>query len=217
MIADVSDPDRALVLTYARADRRAALAALFRLDEALGQVLRGGREPMLAQLRLTWWHEALCRLDHAPAPAEPVLAGLAAAGFARGAELAGLVEGWEMLIEPEIDDAGLDLYARRRGAGLFALAARALGADHAAVARAGEGWALADLARHCSDPALAARALARAGDVLEPSVRWPTRLRALGALAALAARDVRRGADAIEPAGTPGRMLCALRHRLTGG
>jgi phytoene synthase len=83
--------------------------------------------------------------------------------------------------------------------------------------RAGEGWALTDLARH-SNPADAEAALAAAQRLFADadSSRWPARLRPLGMLAVLAARDAAQGLEKLEPPGAPGRMLRMLRHRFTG-
>jgi len=104
----VEDPERDLVLTYARADRRPGLAALLALDDALAKLLRTTREPALGQMRLAWWREALEKLDHAPAPAEPVLKALEAEVLRHGitgASLVPIVHGWEVLIEEERLDA----------------------------------------------------------------------------------------------------------------
>ncbi|RYD27134.1 MAG: hypothetical protein EOP89_05470, partial [Lysobacteraceae bacterium] len=57
--------------------RRPAVEAVLALDRALGQILRTTREPMIGQMRLTWWHGALSDLDDKAPPAQPVLQGLA--------------------------------------------------------------------------------------------------------------------------------------------
>jgi phytoene synthase len=64
--------ERALAIGYAPADRRAGLATLFALDARLGDILRTTREPMVGQMRLTWWHAALSGLGQDPPRAEPV-------------------------------------------------------------------------------------------------------------------------------------------------
>ena len=216
------DPDRTLALSYVPAGPRPALRALWQLDAALGAVLASGREPMIRQIKLAWWREALERLDHAPAPAEPVLAALSAnvlPSGVSGGEIAGLEDGWRTLLTPDpLGPADLAAYASNRGARLFSLSARMLAPDipdH--VAPAGEGWALIDLARR-SGGADAAAALAAARLRLAPLAgrRWPRRLRPLGMLAALAWRDARRGLDAVEPQGSPARMARMLALRLTG-
>src|SRR3546814_7046937 len=57
------DPELALAICYAPRKARAALAALFALDATLADVLRTTTEPMLGQMRLTWWHDALTRSE----------------------------------------------------------------------------------------------------------------------------------------------------------
>lgn len=210
--------ERALVLGYAPADARDGLAALLALDERLGAILRTTREPLVGQMRLTWWYEALEALDHAPAPAEPVLTALSRAVVARvrGAALARQVEGWEALLETPLTIGALEAHARARGGGLFDAAATLLDtAANDAIGTAGEGWALADLAKHVSDPMLAAAAhaaaLSRLSDALDQ--RWPARARALGALAWLAQLDLTRPT---RPAGHPARAARLVWHRLSG-
>src|SRR5688500_14098760 len=98
------DPDRTLALTYVPAERRPALAALWRLDAALGAVLAGGREPLISRIKLAWWRDSLARLDQAPPPAEPVLQEVARHVLPRGikgSQLARMEEGWSILLASE--------------------------------------------------------------------------------------------------------------------
>jgi phytoene synthase len=216
------DPDRTLALSYVPAERRAALGALWRLDTALGAVLQGGRDPMLSRIKLVWWRDSLARLDGDKAPAEPVLQDVAAhvvSKSLKGEQLAQLEEGWTVLLgEEPLGPAELDAYAAGRGARLFRYSSSLLGYQlNETVKRAGEGWALADLARN-SNPvdaraALDAAAL-RLADV--STQRWPAPMRPLGMLAMLARRDVDRGLEAIERHGSPARMARMFKHRLTG-
>ena len=203
--------ERALALSYAPADAREGLAALLALDDALAAILRTTREPLVGQMRLTWWFEALAALDVKPPPAQPALQELARTVLpvVSGAELAGMVEGWEALLDEPLDAAAMERFAAPRGAGLFRAAAAVLGGEHPRLARAGEGWALADLADHLGDAGKAAVARALASPPLEEAMqaRWPVRLRALGALALLA-----RGGSP----GSPGRTARLLWHRLSG-
>ncbi|WP_306286394.1 hypothetical protein [Sphingomonas sp. Ant20] len=76
-------------------------------------------------MRLTWWYEALGRLDTAPPPAEPVLQALARHVVPQvgSATLATIAEGWEALLETPLDDAAVERFARLRGGQLFAAAA----------------------------------------------------------------------------------------------
>jgi phytoene synthase len=216
------DPDRTLALAYVPALHRPAVEALWRLDAALASVLSTGKEPLISQIRLAWWREALETLDSDGAPSEPVLRGLAAhvvpAGIS-GAELSAMEAGWAVLLSAEpLSEADLALYASARGGLLFRHTARLLGeaSPEPAVEAGGAAWALIDLARHSTDAADAeAAAAAAAAGAAQPS-RWPPRLRPLGMLAALARRDAEPGRPRWEPQGAPPRMLRMLRHRLSG-
>jgi phytoene synthase len=215
------DPERALILAYAPAAGRPALAALLALDDALAQLLRTTSQPAVGQLRLAWWREALAKLDTAPAPAEPVLQGLAAELLPRGvsgASLVPIVHGWEVLVEEEaLNGLALARYAAGRGS-LFVAAGTALGAEGDPLAVGGEGWALADLARHLGDgeEADAARAGARPRLAEALGRRWSSRGRALGALVHRAHMDLDVEADAPLPIGAPRRVARLLWHRLSG-
>lgn len=216
------DPDRALALTYVPAERRPALAALWQLDAALGAVLAGGREPLISQIKLAWWRDSLAKLDEAPAPAEPVLQDVARHVLPRsikGSQLARMEEGWAILLRDEaLTTSDLENYSGSRGALLFRHSAQLLGIQmNLKVKRAGEGWALADLARHSNKvDGQAALEAARERLAGVDAQRWPKQLRPLGMLAMLARRDADRGLDRIEPQGSPARMMRMLRHRFTG-
>lgn len=212
------DADRILALAYVPAGRRSAVGALWRVDAALAAALASAREPMIARIRLAWWREALERLDHEPAPAEPVLREAQAhlLPHVTGAGLAAMEEGWAVLPSRETlaaDD--LRTYARQRGGLLFRYTARLLGGDAAGLEEAGEAWALVDLARHCSTRGDSDVALAAARERRVPAY-WPARLRPLGMLAILAARDSEPQRMPWEARGAPSRIWRLLRHRVTG-
>lgn len=203
-----------LVLSYAPASKRPAFAALLALDSALGQVLRTTREPMVGQMRLAWWREALEQLDFAPAPGEPVLQALAAEALPRGvdgAQLAQLVDGWEPLLG-DIDAVAIAAHADLRGAVLFKLAGALLAASPSdPVLPAGKGWALVDLANNLSATALSVTIRTQGITFLRDaySGQWSPNARALGALALLARA---------KSSGSAG-IAVVLRlgwHRLTG-
>ncbi|HEX8620745.1 MAG TPA: squalene/phytoene synthase family protein [Allosphingosinicella sp.] len=212
------DPDRTLALAYVPESRRPAVGALWRLDAALGAALAGGREPMIARIKLAWWREALERLDKAPAPAEPMLREAEASLLPAlaGAELARMEEGWAVLPSREtLTPDDLRTYAERRGGLLFRYTARLLGEETDGLEAAGEAWALIDLARHCATVEDADVAVAAARERRGPR-RWPPRLRPLGMLAALADRDSDPDRPPWEARGAPARMWRMLRHRITG-
>lgn len=202
------DPERALATAYAPAAVRPALSALWALDATLARIVATASEPMIGQMRLTWWHDALAALETAPPPAEPVLRALAQAGLGRG--LNEVVEGWEEMLDPERDDRARERHADLRGAGLFAAAGRVLGIDGEPLSEAGKGWALVDLARHGEHTALP---LAK-GPLAATAGYWRRSARPLGMLAKLARRDLAAGAP--ERQGAPRRLLAMAAHAITG-
>ncbi len=218
----IADPERALALRYAPSVARSALTALWSLDETLGAILRSGRDRMVSQLRLTWWHEALCRLDHTPPPPQPLLQALASVLLPRGltgTSLAAMIDGWEALLDPDpIDDTALADYAAARGGRLFTMAGAVIGNDDAPWALAGQGWALVDLARHSGDAGLAANALRLARPLLDDATarHWAPASRAIGMLAHLAAIDARAATLPLPIQGSPRRMIRMITHRVTG-
>lgn len=203
--------ERDLALSYAPADARAGVRALFALDDMLAAILRTTREPIVGQMRLTWWHDALTALNTRPPPAHPVLQDLATAVLSRveGGTLATMIEGWEALLDEPLDAGAMEQFAQARGGGLFAAAGSVLGANHPRLRQAGEGWALADLAQNLSDAegVALARRLAKPRLAQAMGRRWPVRLRSLGALTLLA----RKGTP-----GSPGRIARLIWHRATG-
>lgn len=210
--------ERGLALRYAPAATYLALDSLLALDDTLAAIVRTTREPLVGQMRLTWWYEALGKLDDAPAPAEPVLAALQRSvlpGGVSGAMLATLTDGWEVLLEPVLDTTAIERFARDRGRRLFELLAILLSVNDARVGKAGEGWALADLSRRLSDAATRNVARSSAIASLDEALRgwWPSRARMLGALALTARFDV---AAASPPPGSPKRVGRLAWHRLTG-
>ncbi|MBE2992118.1 squalene/phytoene synthase family protein [Sphingomonas sp. CFBP 13603] len=213
------DPGRALALSYAPPATRAGLEALFALDDRLATIVRSTREPMVGQMRLTWWHEALTRLQTAPVPQEPVLQSIKSlvltAGVS-GSSLAAMTDGWEILLQAEIDTATLEAFAIDRGGRLFEVAARMLGIDDRRIGLAGEGWALVDLARGLTDTILAGHARTLATTRFDAAFRgrWPRAARSLGALALLARFE---NVAALSQSPGPTRRIARLMlHRLAG-
>lgn len=193
---DASAALRRLALSYAREADRDRLESLLLLDASLGNILRTTREPIVGRMRLAWWREALERLDSAPAPAEPTLRALEAHVVGRhdvtGVRLAVMVEGWEWLLEAPLDPHALRRHAALRSE-LFTLMANMCGVEPGRwVARAGRGWALADLSAHLSEAGLAATARRGAERLLDsPRPPWPRALRPVGALALIARADLK--------------------------
>ena len=169
----------------------------------MGDVVAHATQPALAAIKLAWWRERLEELDQGLVPAEPRLRAAASDLLRRGitgVELASLETGWAELLAERPDPEK----ALQRGATLFALAARLLGSESAALQSAGRLYAAGNLQR---------RSLGVQGAFSVTELpRFPRRSRPLTALAALAKRDLRRS----EPEATPARAWTLFRHRLTG-
>ena len=195
--------DRDLVRLYWPTELRPAFDALFDIDDAMGEVVSRSTQPALGAIKLAWWRDRLEELDTGEVPAEPRLQAASRDLLPRGVsgkDLADLEGGWSELLTEEPDAE----QALQRGAMLFALAARLLGADPLALASAGRLFAAGGFQR---------RSLNVPGAFVVTDLPRPSRqVRPLTALAALAKRDLSRS----EPEATPARAWTLLRHRLTG-
>jgi phytoene synthase len=203
-----------LALVYAPALARQQTLALLALDARLATLIRRSSEPMLAQLRLAWWREAIAQ-DPARWPqGEPVLATLRSWG-PRAGEVTVLVDGWEALTAPApLSSAQIAAFAQGRADAAAALALT-LGRpqDVEAARQLGRIWGIEDVAMRLAreDERTAALSLADAQGAL-PRVGRP--LRALRVLAGLSRR--RRLAGGEEGATSPAAVFEALKLGLLG-
>lgn len=199
-----------LLAAYAGADAQRH-HLLWVLDARLAALVRSTSEPMIGQIRLTWWSEALGDETGVKGRGEPLIDALRAIDAAPPSGLGRWLDGWEALIG-EID---LHAYAQGRGGGLF----RALAGEDEIpgwLDRAAMVWALWDLSGHVEDAALADRAIAMARQHLpDQKMRWPAKWRPMRIAYGLARHDVLRGRRA--PGGlTPALYLRLMRIALVG-
>lgn len=216
------NPETELAIAHSPRDAQPAMRGLWALDFRLGELVRAAREPMLGEIRLTWWRDALSALGKADVPAEPLLRDMAMLAERHDLDtdlLATIADGWIELLAPfPVPDDALLAFAGARGGALFRTAGHILGADlFDPLQMAGQGWSLIDFACHCSDADTARRALLLALPMLETAfaTRWPKQARPLGMIATLALRDARAGGPPARR-GSPARQFAMLRHRLTG-
>jgi phytoene synthase len=202
-----------LALAYAPQRSRGLWLGLFALDVRLAGIVRQTSEPMLGQIRLAWWRDRLKAGDAATISGEPLFELLSLWGPQRSA-LAALVDGWEVLLDDaELTAAALARFADGRAAACEALAQQLGEGESAALAaRAGQGWALAEIALKLSDPAETARAQAAAAAYDWQAIRLPRALRPLQVLHGLARR--KQGAAPLLDG--PADGLAAVRLGLLG-
>ena len=148
------DPDRWLASRLvADPARRAAVIAVYALNDELARVGESVTNPLAGEIRLAWWRERLEAVAAgAEPPAQPVLLALAPVLPDLPADLLdALTEARHADLEPTpfADDAALARYLDGTAGAVMGLAARALDpeAPLRAVVEAGRAWGLAGLGR----------------------------------------------------------------------
>lgn len=188
-------PLHRLITAYAPKALQEGMRHIWAFDARLANIVRTTSEPMIGQMRLTWWHEAL---REGKGAGEPLVEALRQEVPARAEPhgLLSVIEGWEVLLEPlPLSDSQLVAFAEHRGGGLFRQIGWLAGDCPAWLAQAGMAWALWDLSGHLSDAATAERAIAIAPEFLAdvPERGWPRSLASLRILTGLTRRDARQG------------------------
>ena len=146
------DYERYLLSLLAPSFRRHALWAILALNLELSRIPDMVSQPVLGQMRLAWWRDAIRRALHQrESGGNPVLEGLMAAaahGLIDEAALNGLVDGHEQLLlrDPGGALATLDADAGAIGVALARLRLQALGVNSAGyddtARRQGVAWEL---------------------------------------------------------------------------
>jgi phytoene synthase len=202
-----------LALAWSGQKVRAPLSIALQLDRRLARIVGRTHEPMLGQMRLAWWREALAKPLAERPRGDAVLDGIGLHWLGREAALVAMVDAWEVLVTAQtlgVNEA--EAFGAGRGAFFAALAGDAAGA--ARLAAAGTRWALADAAAGISDPAERAVVVAVGSGV--PGAPGPIGgdLRGLAVLESLALRALRRGGRPLmEGRGAP---IAALRGAIFG-
>lgn len=195
MTAEAPDPlppEAELALIWCAPKVRGPLSIALQLDRRLARIVGRTQEPMLGQMRLAWWREALGK----PMPERPrgdaVLDGIGLHWQGREAALARMVDGWEVLVTAQtLGHAEAEAFAAGRGAFFSALASGMVA--EARLAAAGRCWALAEAAAGVSDPREKAVLVAAGIAQDTPAGRIPRALGGLAVLESLARRALVRG------------------------
>jgi phytoene synthase len=149
------DPDRWLASRFiADEAARADVVALYALNIELARIAEAVREPLMGEIRLTWWREAIEDLFEARPPRRhPVVEALAVAIRRRGlaaAPFEAMIEArfGDLADEPFADLEVIERYLDGAAGAPMALAMSVLGADDTGASQAAaRAWGLAGLAR----------------------------------------------------------------------
>jgi phytoene synthase len=187
-------PEAALALAWSGPKVRGALSIALQLDRRFAQIAARTQEPVIGQMRLAWWREALGQPPALRPRGDALLDTVGLHWNQRESALISLVNAWEVMIVAErLDAAQIAAFGEQRGAFFALLDPDLRVALHDRAASAGWRWALADAAAGVSQNAERA-ALVVAGLSREASpARLPRHLRGLAVLDALALRALRRG------------------------
>ena len=159
-LVERADPDRFLATMAAPVPARQMLFPLCALNVEVARAPWLTQEPLIAQMRLQWWRDALAeiaagtpvRRHHVTTPLAAILPSNLAA------DLDQLVRAryWDINKQPFDDLTGLDRHIDQTAGTLTSVAARALGPADDAVAR-DYGWATGLANWLCATPELIAR------------------------------------------------------------
>lgn len=206
-----------LASSYGDAQMRSWCHALFAFDAQIAGIVLQAREPMLARIRLQWWHDVIGKNAAERPSANPVLAALLpleAQGLDLQRALGPVIRGWEAALE--LDDAeAIEDFASGRGALMSAFHPLATDVDRDDLDRVGRAWALWDMVRfHRRTSALDA-AMTHIDAAALAGTRLPRKLRPISVIARAVRLDIARG-ELDRPWGSPGVFIGLVWHGLTG-
>jgi 15-cis-phytoene synthase len=193
--ADPLPPEAEIALAWTPPKVRGPLSIALQFDRRLARIVARTTEPMLGQMRLAWWREALGKPVAERPRGDAVLDAIGQYWQGREAGLAAMVDGWEVLVTAETIGSGeAAAFGTGRGAFFAALSPDPLPESMTArLAAAGKRWALADAAASVSARAERSVMVAEGLAGSESRGRFPRALRGLAVLDALALRALRQG------------------------
>lgn len=203
-------PEAELALAWCSPNHRGRLSIALQLDRRIARIVARTSEPMLGQMRLAWWREALEKPVADRPRGDVVLDGIGQHWPGREAVLMQMVDGWEELVTAErLGEAEAAALGAGRGAFFAALAVDASPAATERLAAAGFRWAMADAAARVSDEGERATLIAAGLAKVGQGGRMPSGLRGLALLEGLALRAMLRGGRPLMEG--RGASLAALR------
>jgi len=150
-----ADPDRWLSSRFITDPaKRADVVAIYAFNQELARTALGAREPMVAEIRLTWWREGLDDLLAGKPPrGDPVMQALARAidrNHLAAAPLEALTDSSFDDLDPDrfADETALERYLDASSGAVMALACAITGGvDSEALRSAAHAWGLVGLIR----------------------------------------------------------------------
>ena len=193
--AEFMPAEAGLALAWSGSKVRGPLTTALQLDRRLARIVARTSEPMLGQMRLAWWRDALGTAVAARPRGHAVLDGLGVHWAGRERALIEMVNAWEVLVTAErLGSTEIESFAAGRGAFFVALASNGAERDLSArLSAAGRRWALADAASGVSKNIERAALVAAGLAVSVRAGRLPSELRGVAVLEALALRGLNRG------------------------
>lgn len=218
-VNETLNPLHRLILSYAKRDDQEKYEFLFAFDSRLAEVIRSTSEPLIGQIRLTWWRDILTMPAGDRPEGEPLVTkfnDLEQDGLS-GTALLKIIDGWEAMLDDfPWENLQFEKYAIGRGTGYFSfgLEQPELSDEITDIAKL---WALWDFATHCSDSAMRDATIDRCKTLLDniSAPHFDRNGRPLSILCKLAMRDVKSGALS-ETLYRPSTAARIIWHGITG-
>jgi len=192
---DKLPPEAELALAWTPPKVRTALSIALQLDRRLARIVTRTHEPMLGQMRLAWWREALAKPVAERPQGDVVLDAIGNHWGGRETALVAMVDGWEVLLTADpLGPPTIASFGQQRSAFFGALQdSPHMPEQQESIAAAAYRWAIADAASRVSDDGERAALIAQGEACRSSGARLPKPLRGLAVLDALSKRALRRG------------------------
>lgn len=149
--SDLTPPAR-LAIAYAPRTVRKAFSVLLRFDARLASIVGRASEPLIGQMKLAWWRDALLGEPGTRPKGEPLLGEFENCGTQIPDEMVEqLISAWEMLlVADDWPHSIIEEFGRLRGQAIFSTYAN-LASSKCDAASLGAVWAINDLRMQFGD------------------------------------------------------------------
>ena len=215
-LIDELPAEQRIAAAYMAAAIRPAFVTAFALDQRLARIVAKTTEPMLGQMRIAWWREALMKPAEDRPGGDAVLDAIAHHWPSDYRHLIQLVDAWEYMLAGEaLGQEALQSFIEHRIRPLLFLAGKVTSAPTASAATwATRNWALADVMCHLADESERGLVRQMANEMPDRPDRLPRGIRGLIVLGALGARALNAGGAPLMQG--RGAALVAMRAATLG-